>query len=556
MPTTLTAYRIFIASPGGLMEIRKCFRSIIDKYNTEDAVRRGVLFIPVGWEDTLGGVGRPQALINREVEECDALFLVLHDRWGSNPGAVEGYTSGTEEEFHKALECLGDADKPMTDISVFFKTVEPARLSDPGDQLKAVLGFKKKLEEEKSLLFQQFDDTAEFEGAVRMLLASWVRRHEKGAEGQGEAAASKPDEAAAWEREDRSGFEGVEGAPELGPRLAAESPDDPLPEAGSPLAAAADLAAQGRLTEAETLYAQLTAANSDAAAAFEYGEFLFRLGRKIQAEEYLRRAAEIADVVGDMAWIARSKAALGRLLAGKGDYDKGEAALREAAVVYREIGASVDLAAACLHLGEILTHKGQVREALEIYQFALEALEKENSPEISAGIFAALGQLNRDTGDLDSARKDYERAIEAKAAIGSESDLADMFAGYGGVLEEMGQLEDAKKAYESSLELFEREGKASGVADIADHLGHIYLALGNEADAEASFDRSAGVFETIQNFDGAVDAYISLGKIQTRRGRSDEAAASFRQALALVGRIKNKEEVSEILESLEKLITS
>lgn len=556
MPTALTAYRIFIASPGGLIEIRKCFRSIIEKYNTEDAVRRGVLFIPVGWEDTLGGVGRPQALINREVEECDALFLVLHDRWGSNPGGVEGYTSGTEEEFHKALECLDDASKPMADISVFFRTVEPARLSDPGDQLKAVLAFKKRLEEEKSLLFQQFDDAAEFEGSVRMILASWVRRHEKGGERQGESISSEPDEAAvAGAKEERSGFEGVEGAPGLGPRLAAESPDDPIPEAGSPLAVAADLAAQGRLTEAETLYAQLTAANSDAAAAFEYGEFLFRLGRKIQAEEYLRRAAEIADVARDPAWIARSKAALGRLLAGKGDYDKGEAVLREAAVIYEETGAFADLAAAYLHLGEILTHKGQVRESLEIYELALGALEKESNPEVSAGIFAALGQLNRDTGDLNAACKDYERAIEAKVAIGSESDLADMFAGYGGVLEEVGRLDDAKGAYESSLELFERQGKSSGVADIADHLGHIYLALGNKADAEASFDRSAGVFETIQNFDGAVDAYISLGKIQTQRGRVDEAAASFRQALALVGRIKNKEEVSEILQSLEKLTT-
>lgn len=554
MPTTLTAYRIFIASPGGLMEIRRCFRSILERYNTEDAVRRGVLFIPVGWEDTLGGMGRPQALINREVEECDALFLVLHDRWGSNPGATEGYTSGTEEEHFKAIECLADAAKPMTDISVFFKIVEPARLSDPGDQLKAVLAFKKTLEEEKKLLFRQFDNEEGFEGAVRMLLASWVRRHEQGVEKQS-GGGSQDEEAGPEPKQDRTGFDGVEGAPEAGPRLAAESPEDPAPETGSPLAEAAKLAADGRLTEAETLYAQLTAANNDAAAAFEYGEFLFRLGRKIQAEEYLRRAAEIAEFAGNDAWIARSKAALGRLLASKGDYDKGETALREAAALYERIGSFADLAAAHLHLGEILAYKGKVAEALEVYESAQNALQKEENPEVLAGIFAALGQLHWETGDLDAASKNYARAIESMAKIGSESELADMYAGYGGVLEKQGKLEEAREAYQASLELFDRQGKTSGVADIADHLGHIYLALGREADAEASFDRSAGVFETIQNFDGAVDAYISLGKIQTQRARPDEAAASYRQALALVGRIRNKEEVSEILESLEKLIT-
>src|SRR4051812_36490100 len=113
MPTQLTAYRIFIASPGGLIEVRQRFRLVIEKYNTEDAIRRGVLFIPVGWELTLGGLGRPQSLINREIEECDAFFLILHDRWGSNPGGAEGYTSGTEEEYHKALEHVADPHKPM-----------------------------------------------------------------------------------------------------------------------------------------------------------------------------------------------------------------------------------------------------------------------------------------------------------------------------------------------------------------------------------------------------------------------------------------------------------
>ncbi len=93
MPIDLKGYRIFIATPGGLEPERRSFRRVIGEYNDTDALRRGVMFFPVGWEDTLGGMGRPQALINKDLRECDYFVLVLWDRWGSPTGRVpeEGY---------------------------------------------------------------------------------------------------------------------------------------------------------------------------------------------------------------------------------------------------------------------------------------------------------------------------------------------------------------------------------------------------------------------------------------------------------------------------------
>src|SRR4028118_236692 len=108
MPSNLTAYRIFIASPGGLQKEREAFKNIINKYNETDATERNVQFIPVGWEATLGGIGRPQELINEDIRRCDYFILVLWDRWGSRPNKEnEGsYTSGTDEEYHVALNCF------------------------------------------------------------------------------------------------------------------------------------------------------------------------------------------------------------------------------------------------------------------------------------------------------------------------------------------------------------------------------------------------------------------------------------------------------------------
>jgi Domain of unknown function (DUF4062) len=108
MPWQVTAYRIFVASPGGLDNERQAFRRVINDYNESDALDDGALFVPVGWELARAGMGRPQELINRTVRLCDYFVLLLHDRWGTAPAAGGAYSSGTEEEYHIARECFGN----------------------------------------------------------------------------------------------------------------------------------------------------------------------------------------------------------------------------------------------------------------------------------------------------------------------------------------------------------------------------------------------------------------------------------------------------------------
>lgn len=59
MPSQITAYRVFIASPGGLDEERRRFREALNEFNEDQAIESGAIIIPVGWELTLAGMGRP-----------------------------------------------------------------------------------------------------------------------------------------------------------------------------------------------------------------------------------------------------------------------------------------------------------------------------------------------------------------------------------------------------------------------------------------------------------------------------------------------------------------
>lgn len=136
MPKTITQYRVFLGSPGGLDDEREKFRKALEKFSLLHAARKDVMFHAVGWENTIGGAGRPQSLINEDLKTCDYAVFVFHDRWGSETG--NGCTSGTEEEWTLAEELYKKSE--IRNIALFFKDVGPERLADPGPQLEKVLG--------------------------------------------------------------------------------------------------------------------------------------------------------------------------------------------------------------------------------------------------------------------------------------------------------------------------------------------------------------------------------------------------------------------------------
>ena len=150
MARSITQYRVFIATPGGLDDERNAFRKTLEAYTSSDAEPRGVTFHPAGWEDTLGGCGRPQELINEDLRQCDYAVFIWHDRWGSLTGS--GTMVGTQEEWNLAEELYNTGQ--IRNIAVFFKKVDERQFRDPGEQLKQVLMHKKRIEEEKRYLFQ------------------------------------------------------------------------------------------------------------------------------------------------------------------------------------------------------------------------------------------------------------------------------------------------------------------------------------------------------------------------------------------------------------------
>ena len=174
MPESRKIVKIFLASPGDLQEERRAAKSVVDEFNNNWADHLSYHVELVGWEDTISVYGRPQATINRDLEQCEFFIGMMWKRWGTSPAVSGPFSSGFEEEFRTSVSNREKRGSP--EISLFFKTVGADLQRDPGDELKKVLAFKKQIVAEKAILFGTFDSIAEFRGKIQRCITRYVQK--------------------------------------------------------------------------------------------------------------------------------------------------------------------------------------------------------------------------------------------------------------------------------------------------------------------------------------------------------------------------------------------
>jgi tetratricopeptide (TPR) repeat protein len=533
MPSVITAYRIFIATPGGLRGEREAFRSTVYDYNETDAIQRGVLFIPTGWEDTLAGAGRPQGIINQDLKHCDYFVLVVWDRWGTPPDVTGAgkYTSGTEEEFHVAEQCLRDPNTPMLQMVVCFKAVQPAVLSDPGQQLSKVLQFKRDLETTKRYLFSTFDDTLRFQNLLRKHLAQWVRDHETGVS-----------------TKCRSGtFNKSEGLAKLSPVNIAtqDSPVAPDPERNPLLVRAEELADEGQLTDAETMFAQAVVKGNDPDALNSYGNFLRRVGRVSQAKGMYEQALKIGSEV-DEVWKSVAYGNLGELYRTLGNLDKSEEMHKKALEIDQRLGRKKGMAIQYGKLGRVYRRRGELEASEEMHRKALSLNLETKNLAGTAVDYGDLAQVYRRKGDVDTALHYLQQALQINESLRQELGIAIVCGNLGIIYRKRNNLDAAEEMHKRSLAIDRRLGHLEGEAIQSGNLGLVYLRRGKLDEAETWLNKSLAINERLGRIEGIADDHRDLGLVYEARGDTALARSFWATARGRFLSIGMRHEVAEV----------
>lgn len=195
MPETRTIVRVFLASPGDLQPEREAVRAEIEDINENWSATVDCHFELLGWEDVSPGYGRPQSIINADVDKCDLFIGLLWKRWGTPPDTKGDFTSGFHEEYKRALASCQRTGSP--DIALFLKGIPDDQKMDAGPELQKVLNFRSEVERERSVLFKLFQDVDDIRQLLRHKIASFV----KDAQLHGGQPISEPEAASRSEEE-------------------------------------------------------------------------------------------------------------------------------------------------------------------------------------------------------------------------------------------------------------------------------------------------------------------------------------------------------------------
>lgn len=174
MGFTQRVISVFLASPGDLEEERKAVRQAVESFNKLLSSMLGYRIELVGWEETIAGTGRPQHLINKELERCDLFLGMMNRRWGTPPDNDGKFTSGFEEEFKLSVKRNEKTKSP--EIALFFKKVPSELQEDPGPDLKKVLDFRDSIVSEKKFLFNEFQDSRDMANLAYQCIVEFIKR--------------------------------------------------------------------------------------------------------------------------------------------------------------------------------------------------------------------------------------------------------------------------------------------------------------------------------------------------------------------------------------------
>jgi tetratricopeptide (TPR) repeat protein len=264
----------------------------------------------------------------------------------------------------------------MKEIVVFFKAVEPRRLSDPGPQLNDVLDFKRSLEQERSLLFETFDIPEAFGEKLRRHIAKWTRDHEQ------QTAAVNPT------LDDRKGLE-----------------KDSEIQAGDPtdLRFIEKLKSQDGYTEAEKRLADDVTIKRDMQSFDRYGIFLIQEERYSDALTLYQQMHDLANGAGNLAWSSTAIARIGGVYRIQGRTAEAHATLLNALSLKEKIGDIKGASSVHGWLGDLYSRQKKADVAIEHYAAALKGAA-ENNPVREAELKWKMAKCYAELGEPEKAK--------------------------------------------------------------------------------------------------------------------------------------------------------
>lgn len=533
MAKQVTLYKVFIASPSDVNDERERLKEVIVSFNERYAVKHEVIFMPIYWEQNTGGCMPPQDKANKRLDYCDFSIIIFGKKWGTTPKheIPKQFSSGTEEEFARAVENYNIPENPMKDVVVLLKELPADNIADPGYNTEQLIRFKKRLEE-IGFAYLPYINTDDFASIIANHLNEWLENHIKG------GGKIEKDIAIQY---DYFKYKHIEHIPFLGEISLDEN--SPLFKKLRKAAKAAD---KYNVLEAQEIYEELKKKDPCLPVLNDYAKFLYRIGELNSSKQLFEEILNIARLEQSLGWMARATANLAIIQMSRGGYDDAITLLLESLGYNQELGHIIGVADNHRNMSNVFRLQGDLDLAEEHIVMATNLFEQHTLYSGLADAHADYGVILRIRGKYSESIAHYDMALQINKehTPDKKSCRADYIDRLGTIHRIRGNLSVAKEHYNNALAINKNLSRRKGMAEVLGHLGLIEFYLGNYEEAIIKIDESISIDRYLNNKVGLAKHLSSKARIFHWRGDLVRAYDSAIQSREINSNIGSKEGIA------------
>jgi len=184
MPSTITKYKIFLASPSDLQDERASIDGVINELNLTFGKQQDIHLELLKWETHSApaiSINHPQEIINSDLGNDYDLFIgIIWKKFGTPTNEAD---SGTEEEFLNAYNRF--LENPTSLQILFYFNSKPVSMSEINpEQLSKIQNFKSDIGKNKKVLYWEYQDTQQLNKFLRIHIPQRILELRKSEESQ------------------------------------------------------------------------------------------------------------------------------------------------------------------------------------------------------------------------------------------------------------------------------------------------------------------------------------------------------------------------------------
>ncbi len=308
----------------------------------------------------------------------------------------------------------------------------------------------------------------------------------------------------------------------------------------------------------------------EASARFQRSVFLFheagdrwheadafrRLGKLQQqpreALDFLQRAAELFQALGDRHFQERTLNAIGTCYRNLADFERAAESYQRALELARHTGEIKEQATILNNLGSLFQLHGDLGRALSFFRDSLDLWQRQKGDEArtqEANTWDGVGLVYTSSGDWARAIDAHWRALRIRNLL-SDQHLRSISLTQIGRVWLMTEPHRALPFLERARDLQKDLDYPKDQANTLETLGLAFRLLGSYDDAEATYRQALKTFTALNDLDSQAVTWTNLGWVAVFRNQPSQAQQPFEQGLRLARQARNPAAEAKALHGL------